>query len=422
MPARTAGTPHHPDLISHGGPPLIPAGENRMSMDIMNFDDPREGGTGRTTGYMYLPGYSGGSDGDPYVWQEQPGGPWHVNSLPGDVPEQSAATPQKLMEKIARLFNVHGEMKVEDERENASRNLSGTRTLAPAPTGPKQRQASTPTPATPARASIATSTTAVPFTTGLQQRENADGSITVGGLREDQRWVTPAGLTVMNPSQNDIIQGRVKLVTRPAPTGTGTGDPAVIARVAGLQVDRSLPIGSERRRAQVAIVGHPDKATMRQVDEAFGPERPGTGPGVVPVGATDADRQAARPRKEGESDQAYAVRTAPTREAALSLLNGHQAAGLRAIARAEGVVTSGSKADLVARLIRVMRDRHEDSDAITRMVNRASGTAAPETVTSPRTNAPATSGSITPTMTGSQLLAARRKLAAEQQGASRPKV
>jgi hypothetical protein len=99
----------------------------------------------------------------------------------------------------------------------------------------------------------------------------------------------------------------------------------------------------------------------------------------VAVGGTDADRRAARPRIEGETDQAYEVRTAPSRDAALQMLNGNSAAGLRSIARGEGVVTSGTKADLVARLIRVMRDRHEDSAAIERMVNRDRTPATPPT-------------------------------------------
>lgn len=146
---------------------------------------------------------------------------------------------------------------------------------------------------------------------------------------------------------------------------------------------------------------------------AFSRRTPGTGPGNVAVGGTDADRRAARPRMEGESDRAYEVRTAPSRDAALRILQGNSAAGLRSIARGEGVVTSGSKADLVARLIRVMRDRHEDSAAIERMVNRDRQTQPPATVTAattapPRTNAPASTGPITPTMTGAQLLAARR--------------
>lgn len=110
----------------------------------------------------------------------------------------------------------------------------------------------------------------------------------------------------------------------------------------------------------------------------------GTGPGNVPLGGTDADRRAARPRLEGESDRAYEIRTAPTREAALSILNGHQVAGLRSIARDEGIVTSGSKAQLVARLIRVLRDRHEDNAAIERMVNADR----PATATAPVPQAP----------------------------------
>lgn len=101
----------------------------------------------------------------------------------------------------------------------------------------------------------------------------------------------------------------------------------------------------------------------------------GTGPGNVPVGGTDADRAAARPRLEingrRESDRAYAVRTAPSRDAAQRMLNGYSLAGLRAIAREEDIVPSGTKADLLVRLMRVLYDRHADAAAITRMVNRS---------------------------------------------------
>jgi hypothetical protein len=183
------------------------------------------------------------------------------------------------------------------------------------------------------------------------------------------------------------------------------------------------------------------------------------------------------------------VRTSVDRASALRKLDGHTVAGLRAIARDEGVVASSkdTKATLMERLMRVMYDRHADSQAITNMVNRdrtpastsivpipdealrhrqhaayrvdllgsvgaqgvsrarrpncgawcraeACGSATqwshlyqewrgtepphhrPGRVTAPRANAPAAGGSITPTMTGAQLIAARRKLQAEQQG------
>lgn len=113
----------------------------------------------------------------------------------------------------------------------------------------------------------------------------------------------------------------------------------------------------------------------------------GTGPGNVAVGGTDADRRTARPRLEingqPESDRAYEVRTAPSRDAALAILNGNSLAGLRNIARGEGVVPGGTKGDLVARLIRIMRDRHEDGAAIERMVNRDRQTQPPAVTVTP---------------------------------------
>lgn len=220
-------------------------------------------------------------------------------------------------------------------------------------------------------------------------------------------WVTPETRVQANTSASDG-RPRVGYVT---PEGL---------RAAGIEPTSAVtptPVPETRTvwvNARGGIVANPSQVEIvrGQVTRRTIPAAPaGTGPGRVAVGGTDADRRAAAPRMEGETDRAYAVRTAPTREAALSLLNGHQAAGLRAIAREEGVVTSGSKADLVARLMRVMRDRHADSQAITDMVNRDQQVRPPAAVTvaTPRTNAPVRSGPITPTMTGSQLLAQRKR-------------
>jgi hypothetical protein len=179
---------------------------------------------------------------------------------------------------------------------------------------------------------------------------------------------------------------------------------------------RPLPVAAPAKKAPDRLSG-----TGRYAKTAPTVSTGGTGPGNVPIGGTDADRRAARPRMEGETDRAYDVRTSVDRASALRKLTGHDKAGLRAIARDEGVVSSSSdtKAALVERLMRVMYDRHADSAAITRMVNR-DRTPAVGPVTTPRENTPATGGSITPTMTGSQLLAQRRANAAAQQGRSTP--
>lgn len=306
-----------------------------------------------------------GSEGPVYdVYRD--GGQWHAEDYDDRSVRFSARSVADLARRVADHHGITGTVSIEDERESGkSITQRFEHTPAPAPAGPKRgsieakieakqkeierrvgavslaREARSNTGAriqsgreskanaalSQARRELAAlqeeQRQAIPadLAGGAGASRNADGTITVGGLRTDQRWVTSAGLPVSNPSQNDIIQGRVKLVTRPV---------------------QAAPAG--------------------------------VGPGTVPLGGTDADRRAARPRLEingrPESDRAYEVRTAPTREAALSILNGNQVGGLRAIARAEGVVTSGSKADLVARLIRVMRDRHADSEAITAMVNR----------------------------------------------------
>jgi hypothetical protein len=254
--------------------PATPAGDAitrhvvaPISMDIF------EGGSGQLdiAGQVYD------------IHRDNNGRNWVADHLEGDAEARSftAASPAALARAVADHHGVTGPVSIEDER----------------PGGRATQRFEHAARATPS---------------GLPETTNADGTIRVGGLRPGQQWVTPGGQVVANPSQRDIIQGKV---------------------------------------------------TLRQ---------PGTGPGTVPIGGTDADRRAARPRTEGESDRAYAIRTAPSREAAERLLQGNSLAGLRAIAREEGVVTASgdSKTGLVTRLMRALYDRHADSNAITEMVNR----------------------------------------------------
>ena len=411
-PARTAGTPHHPALT--GRDPLIPAGENRMGLDLMHFDNPREGGDGRSTGYMYLPGYANDADGDPYVYQERPGGPWHVNSLPGDMPEQTARTPQELMAKVARLFGIHGEMRIDDEREGVRRSQSGVTRVEPqtprraaASVGPKRGSTEAKVEARRAALAAAVQPFAMEITEGSATIDGVAGEIPAAVTFHAQFADADAAQafvdTMPRSARMNVSGTYVSASVDNAPNGV-RGDRnetglkryrAIIAALAEAGVDvqprrTENPLVRDRAHLEEALTGLPlrprDPDRLRanapfiarqqaEWDAAMERRRSSsTGPGAVAVGATDADRRAARPRLEisgqPESDRAYEIRTAPSRDAALRLLNGHQLAGLRAFARAEGVVTSGTKKDLVARLIRVLRDRHEDSTAITRMVNQ----------------------------------------------------
>jgi hypothetical protein len=333
---------------------MIPAGENRILMDIMHREDDSEGGA--STGRLYLPGYDPEDVGESevYVRQDRPGAPWTASSLPGGMPEQSARDPHELLAKVARLYGITGTAEVSDERENVRRKVSGKRTIT------ASRKAAAPAPA------------AMPDPVSTE-------------LRERLAHFTPA-------EQEQLRTEAQELRTARGETPAG----AWRAVLESAEQDRLSGTGRYARTT-----------------------RPNTGPGAVPVGGTDADRRAARPRMEGETDRAYAIRTAPSRDAALRQLQGHQLAGLRAIAREEGVVTASgdTKTGLIERLMRALYDRHADSVAITNMVNRDRAPA--PTVAPPRTNTPATSGPITPTMTGAQLIAARRKLQAEQQGGNR---
>jgi len=127
------------------------------------------------------------------------------------------------------------------------------------------------------------------------------------------------------------------------------------------------------------------------------------------VGTNDAQAAALRPRIEGETDFAYSIRTAPSRDAAVRILNGYNMAGLRAIARDEKVtVPSGAtKPQMVDQLTRSLHDRAANSNAIDEMVRgpRAE-TPAARTVT-PQ-GGPAAGPTPKATMTGAELLAQRR--------------
>lgn len=211
------------------------------------------------------------------------------------------------------------------------------------------------------------------------------------GVRQGGAGVGPGRVAVGGTDaevETAIQEAYTRIAGRMVTGDSGYVKIADVRRILGERYDRQTVdrvLDKMIERPDVTMYAEPQPAAITAADRAAAVEIGGedrhviriesrstslVGPGQVAVGGTDADRRAARPRIEGETDRAYEVRTAPTREAALSILNGNQAAGLRAIARAEGIVTSGSKADLVARLIRVMRDRHEDSAAIERMVNR----------------------------------------------------
>lgn len=74
------------------------------------------------------------------------------------------------------------------------------------------------------------------------------------------------------------------------------------------------------------------------------------------------------PRREGENDTAYSIRTAPSDDAARRLLNGYSVGGLRALLRSMNLsAPSGSnKADLVERAMQP-RQRYWNSIAISKL-------------------------------------------------------
>lgn len=418
-PAAPAGrTPHHPALT--GEDPMIPAGANRVGMNIVDFDEE----TGRTIGHLFLPGYApDGGDSELRVHQDR-GGMWVADELPGGLPDQSARDPHALLAKVARLYSITGTGKVEDERDNVRRNLSGTRplpaTAAPAPAGPKRGSIEAKIEAKQKEierrvgavslAREARSNTGARIQSGRESKANAalsNARRELAALQEEQRRAaTPVPAAMPDPVSTEMRERlanftpeeRDQLRAEAQELRTARGETPAGAWRAVIESAEQDRLSGTGRYARTAPAARPA----------------GVGPGAVAIGATDTDRRAARPRMEGESDRAYEIRTAPSRFAAETLLKGRTLGGLRAFARAEGVVTtsSDSKTGLVERLMRALYDRHADSEAITRMVNR-DRTPAPAVPAAPRSNTPPASGPITPTMTGSQLLAQRR--------ASRPK-
>jgi hypothetical protein len=133
--------------------------------------------------------------------------------------------------------------------------------------------------------------------------------------------------------------------------------------VAYLKDGQALPGDSSRleallRRADPNFVGQSSStgsASSSGLTTPFNP-RVANGGGMVP-------------RRDGETDTAYSLRTAPSDDAAKRLLEGYNAAGLRAIARDNGitVLSSATKRDLVDKLFYALRKALQNSQAIRRL-------------------------------------------------------
>jgi hypothetical protein len=313
------------------------------------------------------------------IHRDNSGRRWVADHLEGNNPGPSftAATPADLARRVADHHGVTGPVSIEDERPGARATTRFEHTAQAAPAGPKrgsieakieakekeiERRESAVSIAYGARTS-----TGSRIQSGRESKARAALSQARSELmalqRERDQAATPAPAAMPDPVSTELRERlehftpeeRDQLRAEAQELRTARGEtPAGAWRavIEGAEQDRLSGTGRYARRAPATPAG--------------------VGPGAVPIGATDADRRAARPRQEGESDRAYEIRTAPSRFAAESLLRGNTLGGLRAFARAEGVVTtsSDSKAGLVERLMRALYDRHADSDAITRMVNR----------------------------------------------------
>jgi hypothetical protein len=294
---------------------------------------------------------------------------WVADGMQGDTKGSfTARTPADLAKKIADAHGVSGPISIEDEREKGKSATTRFDHVAKPAAKPAAKAADLPVISGPPHAA----------------------DLPVGAVIEFR-----------HPKTDQTVQGAINAHTRDSslrPTyevqshgvddAVHTLDDSQIVDV--VRRERALSPGELRRQ------------------------------GPVPVGATDAQARAARPRIEGETDFAYNLRNSPSRDTATRTLNGYSAAGLRAIARDEGI-TVGSRAtkdDLVRAIRRQLYDRHADAAAMEAMVNedrqaigrrnsQAPGSVSAATVTQPRTNTP-TGRAAVPTLTGTQLLAQRR--------------
>lgn len=267
---------------------------------------------------------------------------------------------------------------------------------APAAPGPAARPTTPtvpqPTPATPEA--------------GAAQVKDAIGRLTGGNTGQ---WVSLADLRDATPgiSQADFDEA-VRHLART--------DPGVI-----LEEETNQKTLTERTRGAAVTMGGRTQHVMalQEAPRPRGRAAAPAAPAPVPLGATDAQAAALRPRREGESDLSYSLRTAPSDFAAEQILKGYDSAGLRAIARQEGVtVPSGAgKADLVAAIMRI-RSRDRDSQAIDRMTG--STPARPAATPAPATTPNITPGQARRTITGGQLLAERRRGTASTAAGPRP--
>ncbi len=174
----------------------------------------------------------------------------------------------------------------------------------------------------------------------------------------------------------------------------------LLAEHFGVPVPRRKADRDNLKAEITAAMRRPAATPVKVESSAPAPHRPLTD-------ATDVPRQ----RAEGETQFAYSIRTATSRDAATRILEGYNLAGLRAIARDENVtVPSGAtKSQLVEAIRRALYDRAANSRAIDNMVNGPRGAATPNAPAVPvapgvRPSGPAPKA----TMTGADLLAQRR--------------
>jgi hypothetical protein len=327
------------------------------------------------------------------------GGTWNAEHLQGPAvggTSHRAATLPDLARKVATAHGVSGRVSIEDEREKGrslTQRFEHTTKAASAPVrsldatkvkrgdrvdvGGQSGEVLAPPASQPGLGVVAR----VGFTDGRKE------------------WVPVDRITGHTPATPDTsaarptrTPGNVQFAVPPSvwddafdPGNTGVpserGWPTAVRSGGSYHFDVT-PRQAEQmaahleRRADILAgdsLGGTDPAVlaqgrrMRDAAQALRGQL-GRSPNAVPLGSTDAQREAFAPRLEGESDLAYQVRTVPEEDTARRVLDGYSTAGLRAIARDNNVpVRSGAtKPQLVEALLDQLRRRWRDSQAMSR--------------------------------------------------------
>lgn len=242
------------------------------------------------------------------------GGQWHARHMEGPVvgnTSYSADTVANLARKVATSHNVTGAVSIEDER-GTGRSIT-------------QRFEHT------VKATAA--------------EKKAAAAFTLGGAPPSARTAASAAVD-----------------TRELTYLKGLGEP--------FHLDENAPAAWRRLLAQGKVEptgGSYDGKPLYRVAGAAPAAAPGRTVHPAPFNPAAAAGAALPPRREGEGDAMYSIRSAVSDSAAETLLRGYSVAGLKAMARNAGIpVPSGATKDSLIAALMLPRRRYWDSVAVER--------------------------------------------------------